>query len=498
MNKQILISVEEEEIRAAVLEGPILEELYIERKNQARLVGNIYEGKIKSVVSGIQAAFVDIGLEKQGFLYVSDIVPPQPDMVEMLVESYEKVAKKSKVSSGASIQEIVKEGQSVLVQVVKEAMGKKGVRLTTHITLPGRYLVLMPTQSNRGVSRKIEDAKERERLKSILQKMRIPSGMGAIVRTAGRGKDKRQLERDLRFLVKLWDRIKSRAERLDPPALIHQEYDLILKIARDLFTEDVERLIIDSKEEYRRLVQFARLASPYMRPRISFYQERIPLFEKYEIEPQIEKIFQRKVFLKSGGYIVIEPTEGLVAIDVNSGRYTREREQEKTVVRTNEEAAYEIARQLRLRDLGGIIVIDFIDMKSEKDRRRIYKILEEQLSKDKAKTNILSVSALGLVEMSRQRVRESLEDFLSQPCPYCRGRGIIKSVDTVSIEALRKIKRVLSKDRPQKLKLTFHPLIAMHLLNEKRQTIVSLEREYKCSIIICEDTNLNLDEVRMN
>jgi len=497
MSKQILISTEDGETRVAVAEGNVLEELYIERKNQARLVGNIYKGKVRSVVSGIQAAFVDIGLEKQGFLYIADVVPPPPDVAEILVDSYDEAARKSKGPVGTSIHTLLKKGQPVLVQIVKEAMGTKGVRLTAHVSLPGRYLVLMPTEANRGVSRKIEDPKERERLKSILKEIKMPRGMGAIIRTAGAGKEKRQLERDLKFLIKLWSKIKATSKHQEEPALSHPEYDLVLKTARDVFAEDVEKLIIDSKEEYHRLVQFVRSAFPHMRPKVALYQSKTPLFEKYEIEPQIEKLFQRTVTLKSGGYIIIEPTESLVAVDVNSGRYTREKDQERTAFKTNEEAAYEIAKQLRLRDLGGIVVIDFIDMKAAKDRRRIYTILEEELAKDKAKTNILSISELGLVEMTRQRVRESLEDFLSQQCPYCRGRGIIKSDDTVSIEVMRRIRSILNEDKPQKLSLTLHPLIALQLLNEKRQTIVNLEKQHKCSIVIHEDSHLSLDDVKI-
>ncbi|MCK4248322.1 MAG: Rne/Rng family ribonuclease [Candidatus Omnitrophica bacterium] len=497
MSKKILISTEDGETRVAVLEGKILEELYIERKNQARLVGNIYKGRVRSVVSGIQAAFVDIGLQKQGFLYIADIIPPQEDVAEMLVDGYDEAARRSRPSTGASIHDLVKKGDALDVQIVKEAMGTKGVRLTANISLPGRYLVLMPTEANRGVSRQIEDRKERDRLKTILKQLKVPKGMGAIVRTAGLGKDKRQLERDLKFLVRLWAKIKSQSKKLEAPALSHHEYDLVLKIARDSFSEDVESLTIDIKEEYHRLLQFVRSAFPHMKSKVRFYKDPVPLFEKYEIEPQIEKIFQRTVSLKSGGYIIIEPTESLVAIDVNSGRYTREKDQSRTAFRTNEEAAYEIARQLRLRDLGGIIVIDFIDMKSAKDRRQIYKILEEELAKDKAKTNILSISELGLVEMTRQRVRESLEDFLSQPCPYCHGRGIIKSHDTISIEVIRKIRKILTDDKPQKLILTLHPLVALQLLNQKRQTIVNLEKKHSCSITINEDNRLSLDDMKV-
>jgi ribonuclease G len=496
MQKEILISVEGQEKRVAVVEGGKLEEFYVERTDSERLVGNIYKGLVNSIVIGIQAAFIDVGLEKNGFLYVSDIIAPAEEYDEIRDERHSK-GKETGCRGPVRIESLLRGKQEILVQVVKEPIGGKGPRLTTHITLPGRYLVWLPTEKHIGVSKRIADEQERERLKAILREIKTPKEAGIIVRTAGEGRTKREFERDLRYLSNLWRRIKQTASRRPAPSRIHEDYDLPMRVVRDFLTEGVDSLIIDCKDEYRRLLHFVNSLLPQMRSKLVSYKEITPLFERKNIEREIQKLYDKKVYLKSGGHIVIEQTEGLVAIDVNTGKYTGKKDLEETVFMVNMEAVEEIARQIRQRDIGGIIVVDFIDMELQGHREQVFNALVEAMKRDKAKTNILPISEIGIVEMTRQRMRKSIESKFYEPCSYCAGRGSVKSVATMAVETLRAIKGYLRGGARRTISVRVHPGVATRLFNEDRGSISSIENMYKAKVVITADPSLRIEEVRI-
>ena len=506
MDKEILISTEGQEKRLAVLENRRLEEFYIERAGDVQLVGSIYKGRVNSVLPGIGAAFIDIGLQKNGFLYVSDIVEMEEfDLVGD--ESNGGSAAAGQQSGGhhgshhrrhARIDELLKNGQEVLVQVVKEPLGTKGARLTSHVSLPGRYLVLMPTENHLGISKRIGDEEERRRLKTILQELRPGNeDVGLIVRTAGLGKGKREFARDIRYLKHLWHRVKRQVAHAKPPAMVYQEYDMAPRIIRDSFTEDIKRIVVDTKDEHRRILHFLRMLVPNLHSKLELYRGEEPLFVREGIEDQISVLYERTVKLPSGGSIVIEQTESLVAIDVNSSHYTGRKNLEETVLVVNKEAAVEIARQLRLRDVGGIIIIDFIDMEVPGHRREVLATLEQALKRDRAKTNIVSFSELCLVEMTRQRMRRSVQSFSHQSCPYCEGRGMVKSVATVSVEALRQVRRALRESKRTGLEVFVHPQVASRLLKEDRNYLSQLERQFHAKVFVMSDPSVHLESVRI-
>ena len=408
--KEMLISSEPMETRVAVLVDGPLEEFHVERGFPAPILGNVYKGRVASIVPGIRAAFVDLGIGKNGFLYLNDIVGPTPE-VEETVQG-EDVRPQAAPLTGAPpprIQDLVRVGQEILTQVIKEPLGTKGPRLTTHLTLPGHFMVLMPMDATFGISKRIDDPKERDRLRGILKELKPPTDLGLIIRTAATGANRRQLSRDLRFLTNLWKRIKARSVQGSAPALIHEEYDLALRMVRDNLSEEVKKIVVDSKQEFHKIIRFLLQTEPQMRSRVELYQQDVPLFEKRGLEREIEKIYNRRIELPSGGTVVLEQTESLVAIDVNSGKFTGRRNLEETAFITNMEAAKEIPRQIRLRDLGGIVIIDFIDMNSQSHRQRVFNTLQNAMRGDKAKTNVSFLSEFGLVEMTRQRVRRSLE-----------------------------------------------------------------------------------------
>ena len=500
MNKEILISAEEQEIRIAVVENGKLEEFYVERRSRDQLMGNIYKGKVDSILPGIGAAFINIGLERNGFLYLSDVASPHylfDEEVEMQ-NGMEKEHEKDERSLAEKGAELIKKGEDILVQVVKEPFGRKGARLTTHITLPGRYLVAMPYNGHVGVSKRIQDYRERDRLRALLNNLHLPKDMGFIVRTAGQGKGKKEFARDVRYLVTLWHRIQVKSKRGMAPSLIHEEHDLVLRTVRDSLSEEIDKLIIDSKAEYKKALHFLRSIVPDLQKKLVYYQEEIPLFKRKGVDEEIEKIYTRKVYLKSGAHVVIEKTEGLVAVDVNTGKFTGKKKQEDTAFRVNLEAADEIARQVRLRDIGGIIVIDFIDMAMEEHRRQLFRAIVDHFRRDKAKTNILSISEIGIVEMTRQRMRQDPESVSYQPCPYCQGRGSIKSVETVAIHALREAKKFFSQmGKNSEAILSVHPDVAVYLLRDNRRVLNMLERNFNARIILCEDPKLHLEDVKM-
>lgn len=495
MSKEILISVEPEEKRVAILNNKQLEEYYIERPDTKTIAGNIYKGKVSAVIPGMEAAFINIGLKRNGFLYVSDIL--ESPITYEDVEEKSEPASKTKTAAGArGILDLIKKNEEVLVQIVKEPIGTKGPRLTTNVSLAGRYVVLMPTQPNRGISRRIGDAKERDRLKGIAKEIVLPPGVGLILRTAASGEQKRHIAREVKYLLGLWRRLKAVSMKRSAPALIHEEYDLVLRTLRDHLTQDVERLIVDSREEYHRIMRFLRVIAPELRKRVGLYSEDEEIFKKKNVASQIDAIFQRRIDLKSGGYILIEPTESLVAIDVNSGSFVGRRRLEDTVFHVNMEAAKEIARQIRLRDLGGIIIIDFIDMEESSHRKQILKAFEDALEDDRAKANILSISEIGLLQLTRQRTRKSLTDMVYDECLGCSGRGIVKSVSTMCIEAMRALRIFLKKTPKPEVEISLHPDVASRFLNEDRVWISNLERERKVRISVKADAGMRMEDIR--
>ena len=472
MNKQILINVHTKEVRIAVLEDGELVEFYVERKGNRGIVGNIYKGRVQKIVPAVQAAFVDIGVTRKAFLYVRDAVAlefEEDDPFEGAKGFEEELP---------SIEEVLSEGQEVIVQVSKEPIGTKGPRVTTNITVPGHYLVLLPTVNRVGISRRITDEKERERLKAIATEIK-PEEYGLIVRTAAEGASRKELQKDLNYILRVWKGLIEKAESKPPPVLLYQDLEIVPRTLRDLLTDDVSEVIIDSKTEYERALNFTKAFIPKLFDRIKFYEGDTPLFEKFGVERAIEKALSRKVYLKNGGYIVIDETEALVSIDVNSGKFRKTKTLEETALKINLAAAKEIARQLRLRDIGGIIVIDFIDMKEEENKELLLKTLEEELSKDRAKTKIVSMSDLGLVEMTRKRVKKSLGKTLTMTCPYCEGKGRVKSVETVAFEIEREIISSIKAGGKSKLiKVYANPAVVEKLKVDEKDIIDRIEEVF--------------------
>lgn len=491
MKQEIFINCTPQESRIAIMEDGSLAEFLIERKQERGIVGNIYKGKVARVLPGMQAAFVDIGMDKAAFLHVSDFsTAPETVSEEEIVFEGTKPSSHRRLP----IERQLSRGQEILVQVAKDPLGLKGARLTSHISLPGRYLVFMPTTNHIGISRRIDDEKERKRLKEIALSLMTDEG-GFILRTACEGRSKREIQRDLGFLIKLWKRIQKKAESATAPSPIHQDLDLIARTIRDFFTTETHQVIIDHVKEYRRILDFVGHFMPRLKSKITLYTQTEPIMDRYGVEEKIAKALEPKVWLHSGGYITIERTEALTAIDVNTGRFVGKRNQEETILKTNLEAAQEIVHQLRLRNIGGIIIIDFIDMEKEANRKRVYEALREAIKKDKARTNILKISELGLVEMTRQRTRESLENMLLSPCPYCEGRGRIKSHVTVAYEILRAIKKEKTHlEDGKRIVVRLHPEIANFLYDEENHSLDYLEREINHKIIIKASENLHHDQ----
>ncbi len=485
MLKEILVNVREEETRVAVLEDKVVVEIYIERSLSQRLVGNIYKGKVENVLPGMQAAFVDIGLEKNAFLFVEDALSPRTSGDEDMGTDLK-----------LNITDVLKEGQEVLVQIVKEPIGSKGARVTTHITLPGRYLVLMPTVDYIGISRRIENETERERLREVAEKVKQPN-MGLIVRTVAEGVTEEEFHQDVSLLTKLWKKIQNRAFHGPVPNLIHKDLELVQRILRDLFTEDIDNLIIDSRYEYEKVLELMELTSPDLKSRVSLY-EQDNLFEKYGVEEEIEKILKPRVWLKCGGYIVIDQTEALTAIDVNTGKYVGSLNLADTVLKTNLEAAVEIARQLRLRNIGGIIIIDFIDMPNPAHQNLVLQQLEEEIKKDKVKTNVLGLTQLGLVEVTRKKVRQGLENVLLRPCPYCEGKGKVLSEETTSIRAKNEILKLAQHTSAEAILVEVHPSVASLLVGSGGANLRDMETKTRKHIIVrgCEHYHHEVINIR--
>ncbi|MFH0855060.1 MAG: Rne/Rng family ribonuclease [Candidatus Omnitrophota bacterium] len=479
MSKEILVNIEPQEKRVAVVSEGQLQEFYIERPQDRTIVGNIYKGKIEAVLPSLGAAFVDIGLPKKGFLYLSEI--------EFAFESVDE--------PGLKKDKEIKKGQEVLVQVVKESFGTKGPRLSTHIGLAGRYLVIMPQDKQVGISRRIEDDVERRRLRQIFNELKLPKDVGFIVRTAACGKSKQELGRDAQFLYKLWKRLEKIVEQKKSPSLIYEEYDLTLRAIRDSFTEDISKLIVDSKPEYYRIQNFMRTFLSYLAKKVEFYRGD-DLFGEKDIERQIIRINESRVYLKSKAYLVIEPTEGLVVIDVNSGGFKKKFNQEETAFKVNSEAAMEVARQLVLRDLGGIIVIDFIDMEKEGHRREIFNLLKRALSGDRAKYDILGISKFGVVEMTRERIHKTVQMLSFQSCPYCQGRGRVKSAMTIAIYALKELKRFLKGKNLKEVNVTLSPSVIGEILKNK-EDLRSIEYKFKTKVNFISNPTLHIEDVHI-
>ncbi|MBV35586.1 MAG: ribonuclease G [Rickettsiales bacterium] len=472
MRDEILINVTPQETRASIVENGVLQEVHIERTENRGIVGNIYKGVVKRVMPGMQAAFVDIGHEKAAFLHLADIVTDKDEGSKQAVEGSKLLDKQQ--SQETDITSVLHEGQKIIVQVIKDPISSKGARLTTHITIPSRYLVLMPDTEHVGVSQRIDDQVERIRLKELLEDHEELDN-GFIVRTAAEGATEKELVRDALFLAKLWRGITEKSKQVKAPGVIHNDLGLELRIMRDIFEDDVERVRIDNEAALERVQAFVKEFLPEMLSRIELYQGERPIFDLYNVEEEIKRALERKVPLKSGGYLIIDQTEAMTTVDVNTGAFVGHKNLEETIFRTNLEAATALARQLRLRNLGGIIIVDFIDMKEEEHKRQVLRTLERILEKDHVKTQITEVSALGLVEMTRKRSRESLERLLCEPCQQCNGRGYVKTAVTVCYEIFRELSRAARTYDAQKFLVLASQEVVDCLLDEEASSLGDLE-----------------------
>jgi ribonuclease G len=502
VHKEVIINAESLETRVAVIEEGKLEEFTIERTTEERLVGSIYKGRVRNLEDGLKAAFVDIGFEKNAFLHYWDIVPNQFDSGVEIVEREDgrRRPERPKITQ-KDIPRVYPPGSDIIVQVTKGPIGTKGPRVTTNLVLPGRYLVLLPNSDKSGISRKIENPEERQRLKRILRELSIPEGMGVIMRTVGEGQQKRYFVRDLALLLEEWRGVQEKIKNQPSPSCVFQEPDLIERTVRDFLTEEVARIVVDNQPAYDRIKDIIGRISKRSLAKVKHYSEHQPIFDRFNITKQLETTFSRQVHLKSGGYIVIDETEALVAIDVNTGRHKGGKDQESTILKVNLEAAEEIARQLRLRNMGGLIVLDFIDMKSRRDQQHVYQRVKEGLRRDKAKTHVLPISQLGLMEMTRQRHSESVRSAVYDDCPYCKGRGKVKSAITMSVEIQRKLAEILKKrtrdESDFQLKIVVHPTVLERLRTEDEKLITEMEKRYYGKLIFRSDPVLHAEEFRI-
>jgi ribonuclease G len=548
----MIISSSAHETRVAILEDDQVAEIFIERERQRGVVGNLYKGRVSKVLPGMQSAFVDLGLERDGFLYVSDVIPTSEEFDRLETDEEEPSAgiretgfgigepgtgsrepgtgTPNGVSNGATpdsrlptpeadrrgprrrerdrdrdrepepkIEELLKEGQEIIVQVAKEPLGTKGARLTSHATMPGRFLVFMPTVDHVGVSRKIESREERGRLRGIVREFREQHGFtgGVIIRTAAAGRPKEDIVSDLSYFHRVWTEIRQKAESSRAPAVVYREQSLVAKLLRDLLTEEFSAIRIDNEQEYRRVLELIERIMPPLAPKVKLYEKEYPIFEEYGVQAEIDRALRSKVWLKSGGSIVINQTEALVAIDVNTGRYVGKKTAgrlEDTILKTNLEAVKEIVRQIRLRDLGGIIVLDFIDMEEKKNRQKVFQTVEQELRKDRAPSKALQVSDFGLVIITRKRVKQSLERVLTEPCPYCAGSAVIKSSSTICYEILSEVKKISADLNGQSLVLRVNPDIARALREEERAVFKDLKQSLGREIALRPDSQLHHEQ----
>lgn len=477
--KMLINALEPEESRIALLEDDVLEELYIQPTATEQYLGNIYKGRVVNVEASIQAAFVEIGLPRNAFLHVSDV---KGVGAQNYIPTNSAIPKRRK--DDTPIQNLLTKGQEVIAQVIKEPIGSKGPSISTYVSVPGRHLVMMPGVVHFGVSRKITDDTERQRLRKLIDELPLPKNCGFIVRTAGLGARKTDLQRDLRYLKKLWHACEERFRTEKAPALAYQESDIIIRCMRDTFATDIEEIVIDSEVVCRKVAEFLRMVSPAHCKRVKHYRGATPLFDRYGIEAEIQKTFHNVVKLESGGSIVIDQAEALVAIDVNSGRFTSEKDIEDTAFRSNLEAAREAARQLRLRDMGGVIVVDFIDMRLEKHRREIEKTMTAELRRDRARSKVLRMSRFGLMQITRQRVRQRTKRSLFESCPLCRGAGLVRSLESMVPHVMRQIRLGVAKKGAERVQVSAHPAAAEKIANEKRAELLDIEQRSHCAVQI--------------
>jgi ribonuclease G len=502
MKREILINANPREMRVAILEDDQLVELLVDRPDARRMVGDIYLGRVDAVLPGIQAAFVDIGTEKSAFLHASDLVVPGED-----AEADDDDDDDDDAPNGAPgrssraklppIQDLLKRGQEILVQVSKEPISTKGPRVTAQISLAGRFLVYMPFASRVGVSRKIGERAERQRLREHVQEFLPENSGGVIVRTVGEDATRETFKRELEALTGQWKRVKKKTHFVRAPALVHRETSLTRGLMRDIFSAKVEQVTVDSRQVYNEMVEYLKGIAPELLDRIKLHEEPTPLFDKAEVEGEIRDLFKRRCDLPSGGYLIIEPTEALVSVDVNSGRYTGKKDPEKTILRTNVEAAREIARQIRLRDMGGIIVCDFIDMDTKANRDRVLQELRTHLGRDRARTKAFQVSELGLIEMTRQRVRQSHLQSMTEACPTCHGTGRVFTAETIVRRVERSLKRIGLEGRRDPLLIKLHPDVAMYVLEEEQDLLTKLEKVVGFGLELRDDPLLRPDEFKL-
>lgn len=482
MDKKIIVNCDNRATRVALLEQGKLVEMDIERPLQHRVVGNLYKGIVANVLPGMQAAFVDIGLEKNAFLYVDDIFTDWDD--------------ESPPPARSPIEKLLKAGEEIMVQVIKEPYGSKGARVTGQITIPGRYLVLVPGADYIGVSRRVESQAERDRLRREVEKLK-PEDLGLIVRTVAEGVESKVMEQDLQFLVQLWNRISSRFEQKAAPAILYQDLSLTCRIARDLFVEEFSSFLIDNEHEYDKVREIVEYISPHLVPKVKYYKEKEPIFERYGVDVELEKALARQVWLKSGGYLVFDEAEALTVVDVNTGRYIGRRNLADTILKTNLEAAEEIARQVRLRDIGGIIIVDFIDMSIEEHRRKVIDKLNSVIKNDRTKTYVLGLTNLGLVEMTRKKVRQDLSEYLQQPCPYCGGSGRVLTPIVVSTRIESELKEELKKERSKAVLVEMHQEVAAIIIGSGGGNLKKLEDELKRKIFIRGTEDMHIEHYRI-
>ncbi|MGC9450140.1 MAG: Rne/Rng family ribonuclease [Oceanipulchritudo sp.] len=505
--REIIINSEPLEKRVAVLSEGVLEKFELERAGDERLVGAIFKGKIQNLEPGLKAAFVDIGMPKNAFLHYWDILPQADSTIEMVrdTRSDAQKQKKDKITI-KDIPNLYPIGSEILVQITKSTIGSKGPRTTTNIALPGRFLVLMPYGGQCGVSRKIESDKERKRLKEILRRLSIPEGMGVIIRTAGEGKRWTYFVRDLSILLNQWKEIQARLDAARQPTCLYKEPDIVERTVRDFLTENVDRVLIDSREDGEKMLELVSRVSKRSTGKIAIFEENIPIFERFNIERQIEQTFQRRVPLPSGGEIVIEETEALVAIDVNTGSHKQQKDNNNNfILQVNLEAAEEAARQIRLRNIGGLIILDFIDMKNRKDRMAVYRKMKTEMEKDRAKCHVLQISTLGIMQMTRQRHKESVSSGLYNTCPYCSGRGSVKSPRTMSVEIQRRLTSVIRRLRMQTpgseedlwLRIFCHPHALERLRHEDEHILLEIEETYNVKLSFRADPAYHVENFKI-
>ena len=501
MNKEMIVSSNSHETIVAILEEDLVTEVFVERERSRGVVGNVYKGRVSKVLPGMQSSFIDLGLERDGFLYVAEVINTLEEFerLESGDEEEKAPAKEEGERPPAKIEDLLKEGQEILVQVVKEPLGTKGARLTSHVTMPGRFLVFMPTVDHVGVSRKIESREERARLRGIVREFREERGFtgGVIIRTAASGRPKEDIVSDLESFHQIWTGIRQRMESSRAPAVVFQEQSLVSKLLRDLLTEDFQAIRIDNAQEYHRVVELVQRILPTLSTRVKQYSKPFPIFDEYGVQAEIDKALKSKVWLKSGGSIVINQTEALVAIDVNTGRYVGKKSAgrlEDTIVKTNLEAVKEIVRQVRLRDLGGIIVLDFIDMEDKKNRQKVLQAVELELKKDRSPSKALAVSDFGLIIITRKRVKQSLERVMTEPCPYCAGTGVIKSTSTICYEILSEVRKIGPELNGHRLLLRVNPDIARALKEEESAVLRDLRSSLGRDITVKPDLHLHHEQ----